>query len=92
MATTSPETYSIRAWPKGCSLSAGREDILNPIRVTTEEVASDRLLMPSARTEMLPNKAPISAFPPPKSRLQTTPTNPAILPYRVRTSGSFVFG
>ena len=36
-------TYSIRAYPKGCSLSAGFADILKVISDTTCEPASERL-------------------------------------------------
>ena len=46
--TASPETYSIRPCPKGCSLSEGAQAILKPTRVTTDEPASERLLKASA--------------------------------------------
>ena len=42
------ETYSIRAWPKGCSLSAGFAAILKLTKEIMEDPASDKLLRASA--------------------------------------------
>ena len=79
-ATTSPDMYSILAWPKGCSLAAGRPDSLKPMRVTKLLVASDRLLTPSARIETLLNSQPAMILAALKRALQQMPTMPAILP------------
>lgn len=49
-ATISPDTYSIRPWPNGCSESGFAPASLNPISVTAEDPASDRLLNASAVT------------------------------------------
>ena len=50
--TIKPEIYSIRAWPKGWSLSAGLFDNLNPTKETIELPASVKLLTPSATREI----------------------------------------
>ena len=47
------EIYSALPCPKGCSLSAGLTDTLVPIKLITEDAASDRLLNPSDITEIL---------------------------------------
>ncbi len=44
------------------------------------EDASDRLLTASAEIEMLPDKKPTANLPAQSSRLQKTPTSPAIRP------------
>ena len=43
----SADTYSKRAYPKGCSLSAGLLETLNPKRVMPDEIASDKTLIAS---------------------------------------------
>lgn len=47
--TRSPEIYSIRPWPKGCSVSGFWPESLKPTRVMREEPASERLLKASCR-------------------------------------------
>ena len=46
--TTIPDKYSILPCPNGCSISGLVPASLNPIRVTRDEPASDRLLNASA--------------------------------------------
>ena len=57
-ATISPEIYSILPCPKGCSLSAGLPESLNPNIVTNEAPTSERLLKASAITAILLTKNP----------------------------------
>ena len=76
----SPVRYSILAWPKGWSLSAGLLEILKPIRVITEDAPSDKLLTPSAVTEILLNIIPVSIFPILKRVFKIIPVMLAVMP------------
>ena len=89
MATTRPETYSSRPWPKGWSLSGFCPASLNPSMDTTEEPASERLLKASAVTATEPLRTPARAFPANSRMLRQTPTVPQRRPYFCRTSGRF---
>ena len=86
--TPSPAMYSMRAWPYGCSLSAGFAERRKPRSVTMLDDASERLFRPSAMTETLPATRPARSLAQHRSRLHTMPTAPARLPYAVRTRGS----
>ena len=57
-ATISAEIYSILPWPKGCSLSSGLLESFVPVRVTTFDAQSERLLTASAVTETAPVSEP----------------------------------
>ena len=85
--TITPERYSMRAWPNGCSLSAGLPASLNPTSVTIEEPESVRLLTASAVMETLLNSVPTAIFIANSSRLVTMPTSPATRPHFSRTAG-----
>lgn len=61
-ATISAERYSIRPWPKGCSLSAGLFESLKPKIVIKEEAASERLLKASAMIAILETITPTESF------------------------------
>ena len=86
-ATQSPDRYSIRLCPYGCSGSAGFPANLKPRSVTTELEASDRLLTASAVMETLLQSVPTTSFPANSKRLQKMPVMPASFPYCVRTAG-----
>ena len=74
--TTSPEIYSMRPWPKGCSGSGFFPARRKPRRVTSEEPASERLLKASAVTAMEPERVPAKNLPKKSSRFQPMPTAP----------------
>jgi hypothetical protein len=88
---TSPVRYSILAWPKGWSWSAGLPEILKPIRVITEDAPSDRLFIPSAVTEMLLNNMPVTIFPALKRKFAIIPVTLAVMPYDSLTFWSLIF-
>ena len=75
-----PATYSERPCPKGWSLSAGLEAILNPSRVIMELPASDRLLKASATMETLALSNPTIPLPAKSNRLTRIPTIPLAIP------------
>ena len=80
MDTTSPDTYSMRPWPKGWWLSGFWAASLKPRRVTTEEPASERLLKASAVMAMDPLRSPARNFPTNSSRFNAMPTAPHSTP------------
>ena len=86
-----PVRYSMRSCPKGWSLSAGLPDNLKPINVTTDDPASERLLMPSAVTDMLPNRVPAVILARLRPRFTMIPMIPAKAPYPLLTAGSDIF-
>ena len=61
-ATAMLERYSMRAWPKGCSASAGRAASRKLTREMREDPASERLFTPSAVMATLPDSAPAASF------------------------------
>ena len=76
----SEEIYSMRPWPKGCSLSGLRPDSRAPITATNEEPISEMLLKASEVMAMLPVIMPMGSFTANSSRLQITPNVPASTP------------
>ena len=64
---------------------------LNPIKVTKEEPASDRLLNASAVMEMELLMVPAMNFPANRHIFKNIPTIPVSIPYACRTSGEDVF-
>ena len=80
MATTSPDMYSIRPWPKGWSLSGFWPASLKPSMDTTEEPASERLLKASAVMATEPLRMPAASLPAKSSTLRQTPTTPQSIP------------
>ena len=78
--TNKPERYSMRAWPNGCSSSAGRSARRKPSSVTSEDAASVRLFRPSAVMDTAPDSVPASSLPADSSTLHTMPTIPASFP------------
>ena len=58
----------------------GFADSLKPINVTTADPLSERLLMPSAVTEMLPNRVPADILARLRARFTMIPTAPAKAP------------
>src|SRR5690554_6950764 len=81
--TISAATYSVRPCPKGCSLSAGFFDSLNPKSVIALEPTSDRLLTLSATNDILLIPSPITNLMENKMILVITPTILAKYPYFV---------
>ena len=79
-ATNRPEKYSIRAWPKGCSSSAGLAAIRKPSSMMIELEASERLLIASAVMDTEAESRPIVSFAANSSRLQRMPTTPVSFP------------
>jgi len=79
-ATARAERYSIRPWPKGCSLSGGADESLKPTRVTMEEPASDRLLNASATIARLPESRPAASLAANSRTLAVSPEAPASRP------------
>ena len=74
METRKPATYSIRPWPKGCSLSGFLPANWNPTKVIREEPASDRLLKASAMIATEPDSIPARNLPANNSTLRQIPT------------------
>ena len=85
-ATTRPEMYSIRPWPKGWPASGFFPARRKPSSVTTEEPASDRLLKASAVMAMEPLRLPAASFPANSSRFRAMPTKPHSAPQARRTA------
>ena len=79
-ATTRPEIYSIRPWPKGCSGSGFCPPRRKPSSVMTEEPASDRLLNASAVMAMEPESAPAKNLPAKSRTFKKIPTAPHKMP------------
>ena len=79
-ATISAEMYSYLACPKGCSLSAGFAESLNPKRVTAEEPKSERLLTASAITVTDPLSIPAKSLSTKSTAFMTIPMIPAVIP------------
>ena len=88
MATTRPERYSIRPWPKGWSGSGFCPASLKPRMVTRLESASDRVLKASAVMAIEPLMVPAKNLPTNSSTLRAMPTPPHSTPYCRRTEGS----
>ena len=79
-ATTSDAMYSMRAWPKGWSSSAGLPASLNDSSEITDEPASERLLTASAAMDTEPDTVPTMNFPANSSALSTMPVRPVSCP------------
>ena len=79
-ATASEAMYSMRAWPKGWSASAGLPASLKPMSVMMEDPASERLLTASAVMATDPETDPARNFPAKSSALSAMPTMPDSLP------------
>ena len=86
-ATIRPDMYSILPCPNGCSVSAGFPETLNPINVTIDEPASDRLLNASAATDTAPVIIPARNLSKNKIILHVIPTIPESMPYFCLTTG-----
>ena len=80
-ATINPDTYSIRPWPNGCSESGFAPASLNPISVTAEDPASDRLLNASAVTAIEWLIVPAKNLPQKSRIFKKIPTIPQRIPY-----------
>ena len=78
--TRSPEIYSMRPCPKGCSVSGFCPESLKPTRVITEEPASDKLLKASAVMVIEPLRIPASHFPIKRKMFKAIPTAPQSMP------------
>ena len=78
--TSSPVRYSILPWPKGCSVSGFCPAILNPISVSREEPASERLLKASAVMAMDLLMDPARNFPANNKILKAIPIPPHRIP------------
>ena len=88
-ATVRLARYSNLACPYGCSLSAGFSASLNPVSVTIELAASDRLFNPSAVIDMEPASFPTASLLPARQTLHTIPTRPDSFPSVARFAESF---
>ena len=73
-ATASPDMYSILPCPNGCSLSGFMPANLNPIRVISDDPASDKLLNASAIIAIEPHRKPVRYFPAKRQRFKPIPT------------------
>ena len=78
--TISPATYSSLPWPKGCSSSASLPESLKKIRVTTEDVTSDRLFKASENTAMEPLSTPAIILKMTRIILKAMPNAPLSIP------------
>lgn len=72
--------YSYLACPNGCSLSAGLLESLNPKTVTTDDAASDRLLIASATIATEPENTPTRILKMHNITLEIIPKIPATIP------------
>jgi hypothetical protein len=72
--TTIEAIYSILAWPKGCSLSAGLDESLKLISVITDVPESQRLLSASATIATDPDITPAKILIPARIILTIIPT------------------
>ena len=77
---TMAEMPSARAWPKGCSLSAGRAMMKNPTITTTEVRVSLRVCQASAVMDTEPLARPNQYFTPKSRVLITTEIQPSSMP------------
>ena len=89
--TINPVIYSILSCPKGCSLSQGLADNLNPTKVRIELPASAKLLIPSAIIAILLIIKPIIIFKAHIIILLIIPTMPHIVPYAFLTFEFSIF-
>ena len=78
--TASPDRYSTRPKPNGCSRSGLRAASLKPRSVITELPASDRLLKASAVIAIEPLSVPASSLPANSTRFRKMPTAPQSTP------------
>ena len=72
--TAMDATYSMRAWPKGWSRSAGFAERRKLTSDMICEAASDRLLTASAVMETAPDNTPANSLPAQRMRLTIIPT------------------
>ena len=79
-AMISEETYSTRPCPKGCSGSGCRPLRRALMMEISEEPMSERLLIASESTEMLPDSRPATILATHSSALSAMPTPPASWP------------
>ncbi len=80
--TITPQRYSILAWPKGCSRSAGFSESRKPTSMMIEDPESVRLFTASAIIATLPERSPAKSFITNSSMFVPMPTAPARLPWR----------
>jgi hypothetical protein len=77
---TIEEIYSILACPNGWPRSAGFEEILKLIKVTTEDAASEKLLSESAMIADEEDRSPAMSFISARRKLRQIPTTPDNVP------------
>ena len=82
------DTYSILAWPNGCSLSAGFAAILKLTKDIIDDPASERLLSASAIIAIENESIPATSLIAASIRLVIIPTMLENTPYLSRTDTS----